>query len=86
MKKQKSFEKALFDGDIDGPNWPVVDTETGQVADPGSQEFGHTVLGRNVKLPNGTVLPMTVIDFTEPSDAPVAPWHENLDMRSRRVQ
>lgn len=83
MNTQKSFERALFDGDIDGPNWTVVDTGTGQPANPGSQEYGHTVLGRNVELPNGFVLPMTVIDFTEPSPQPPSYWHEDQDPRVR---
>lgn len=82
----KSFERALFDGDINGPDWPVVDIETGQLAEPGSQEYGHTVLGRNIELPSGTVLPMTVIDFIEPSHTPVSPWHEDQDPRARLDQ
>lgn len=66
MKVQKSIERALFDGDLQGPDWPVVD-ETGQIADPGNQDYGHTQEGRAVRLsPTGSFIGH-VIDYQIPA-------------------
>lgn len=65
MAQQKSFERALFDGDIKGPNWQVVD-ENGERIDPGTQNFGHTRPGRWVSLRELGHHITTVYDFQQP--------------------
>jgi hypothetical protein len=67
-KKMKSFERALFEGDICGPSWTVVNAETDEQVFPGDQDYGHTDLGRRVIDTQGYNLPVTVIDYQVPAD------------------
>jgi hypothetical protein len=48
MASQKSFERAVLEGDISGPEWPVIG-ESGEVIEPGDQDYGHTQQGRIVR-------------------------------------
>jgi len=64
----KSFGRARFDGDIVGPDWPVVNEETGELVIPGDQDYGHTDLGRRVISLDGDNLRGTVIDYQIPAD------------------
>jgi hypothetical protein len=65
----KSFERAIFDGDIQGPNWEVVDEQTGEQVDPGRQDFRHTAVGRRVISLDGDNLAVTVIDYQKPAQS-----------------
>ncbi len=59
----KSFSRAVFDGDIKGPDWEVVGSETGNQVLPGNQNYGHTQLGRRVISLDGDHLPVTIVDY-----------------------
>ena len=65
-RQSKSFERAVFEGDIHGPNWRIVDTETGSVIPEGDQNFGHTRLGRLVVTNEGDSTTQNVLDHQDP--------------------
>lgn len=70
MKSFKSFERAIFEGQVQGPGWAVVNEEGHSVV-PGSQDYGHTRLGRSVKLSAGHGNHISsVIDYQHPADTP----------------
>lgn len=81
MAQQKSFARAVYDGDIKGPDWKVVD-EAGNEVQPGSQDFGHMRMGRSVRLrPDGSHI-SHVIDFQHPADTPVDMRDPDVDYGS----
>lgn len=63
-----SFERAIFEGQIQGPQGKVVDIETGQSVEPGNQNYGHTALGRRVISSEGDKLQVTVIDYQQTNE------------------
>ena len=88
MSKMKSFARAEFDGDIVGPNWRVVDSETGEPLDPGNQDYGHTKLGRAVRTVSGSYI-STVVDYQHPADTPLverSPEVEYPSFTTRRAK
>ena len=66
-----SFYRAVHEGYIKGPDWAVVDSETGEKVCPGNQNFGHVKIGRTVLDLSYSVLPVTTIDYQEPQDCPI---------------
>ncbi|MDQ3123380.1 MAG: hypothetical protein M3Q14_01700 [bacterium] len=60
----KSFERAVFDGDISGPDWHVVSEDELPIY-PGRQSFGHTNPGQNVGA-EGSECIKNMIDFQFP--------------------
>lgn len=63
----KSHERALFEGDINGPIRDVIDEVTGEPRNPGNQDYGYANLGRPVIDQDGNKLPMTVTDYQVPA-------------------
>jgi hypothetical protein len=63
---QKSFERAVFDGDVSDPNGQVVD-ESGTVVEPGNQDYGHIRSGRGVRTVYGEFIG-NVVDYQISAD------------------
>lgn len=67
--KNYGLGAAYLSGQLKGPEGMVVNIETGEPLDIGSQDFGHTHPGREVILGGG--LPRGyVIDVQHPADTP----------------
>jgi hypothetical protein len=76
LKKNQSmsFYRAVHEGYIKGPDWAVVDSETGEKVCPGNQNFGYLAthkVGRAVLDLSYDILPVPTIDYQEPQDNPV---------------
>ena len=67
--KPNSFARAVYEGQIIGPEWLVVDVETNAPISAGSQDFGHTKLGRAVLSADSQSHIGTVIDYQKPAEA-----------------
>jgi hypothetical protein len=65
-----SYARAVFEGRIQGPDWPVVDVETGEPLEAGDQDYGHVDLGRTVRLGPGRSIIGNVVDYQHPADTP----------------
>ena len=68
MSKNLSFGEAVYSGAITGPDWPIVDAESGQPIEMGSQNFGHTQLGRWVLRGDSHI--GTILDIQQPANTP----------------
>jgi len=68
----KSFERAVIEGDIVGPDWHVIDIETGLQTDAGNQDFRGPLMGRSTGriVEHITSVIGTVEDFQFPADGP----------------
>lgn len=71
MSEKDSFQRAVYEGRITGPEWCVVSSDTGEGVICGEQDFGHMSLGRAVKTTSGSYIGH-VIDFQHPVDTPAA--------------
>jgi len=62
-----SMGRARYEGVIHGPDWNVVDADTGEMVYPGNQDFGHTHLGRAVISASGQRTRFNVLDYQHPA-------------------
>jgi hypothetical protein len=77
MAQQKSFARAVFDGEIKGPAGKVVN-EDGRPIHPSGQDFGHTKEGRAVRLHEEGSHISTVIDYQFPLGTKIGESSERL--------
>lgn len=70
MKESSSFEHAVFTGEVAGPGWKVVNSNTGHETSAGDQDFGHTYVGREVRSQNSGTRVGYVEDYQHPADTP----------------